>query len=86
MTDHEGTFVKVSIETKTSPDSLQSDVSRHVKEFTVDFDWPLPAAIASLVHICVRGVLTDKDPGDMDVFYKEWEDILDRAEMLKEKK
>ena len=81
MTDHDKTFVKVSIETRNWPDA-----SIHVQEFGVEHDWPLPEALASLVHTCAKGVVVGKDPGAMDDFYKASQAILDRVELLKEKK
>ena len=52
----------------------------------VDDDWPLPEALASLVHTCAMGVLTGREQEDMDAFHKESQAILDRVKMLKEKK
>ena len=81
IVDSEKTLVRISIETKCSPES-----SSHVEEFDVDDDWPLPEALASLVHTCAMGVLTGREQEDMDAFHKALQDILDRVEMLKEKK
>ena len=80
IVDSEKTLVRISIETKCSPES-----SSHVEEFDVDWDWPLPEALASLVHTCAMGVLTGEEE-HMDTFHKALQGILDRVKMLKEKK
>ena len=81
IVDSEKTLVKIFIETRCSP-----GYSSHVEEFDVDDDWPLPEALASILHTCAMGVLTGREQEDMDAFNKALQDILDRVEMLKEKK
>ena len=80
IVDEAKTLVRITIELKCSPES-----SSHVEEFDVDWDWPVPEALASLVHTCAMGVLTGEQR-HMDTFHKALQDILDQVKMLKEKK
>ena len=80
IADESNTLVRITIELKAWP-----EFSSHVEEFDVEHDWPLPEALASLVHTCAMGVFTGEQR-HMDTFHQTFQDILDRTKMLKEKK
>ena len=80
IVDESKTLVRITIELEAWPES-----SSHVEEFEVDWDWPLPEALASLVHTCAMGACTGEQR-HMDTFNQAFQDILDRTKTLKEKK